>query len=102
MNVGLHFFPVADISVFARSTFTFKNTHAAVFLTPWLLVGPGFPVEVSLPSLPRTRGLEQVGRALGQGWGRAEANFGLAGEGTGPVAGGKWGLGSLPGNKKTH
>lgn len=45
------FHPVAGISVFARSTFTFKNIHAAIFLFPPLLVGAGFPVgSVFLPS----------------------------------------------------
>lgn len=43
---------MADFSVFARPSFTFKNTHAAVFPPHTLLVGSGFPGEVSLSSLP--------------------------------------------------
>ena len=68
--------PVADISVFARSTLTFKNSYAAVLLPTPLLVRSDFPVRVSLSSLPRTRGLKQVGRTL-----LGKADFGLARDG---------------------
>lgn len=49
---------MADFSVFARPTFTFKNTHAAVSPPP-PLVGSGFPGEVSLSSLPGPGGLSK-------------------------------------------
>lgn len=81
---------MADFSVFARPSFTFKNTHAAVF-PPTHTTG-GFWVSRGSQSFfpPWTRGLKQVGRAL-----LGKADFGLARDGTGPVTGGKWRLGSL-------
>lgn len=50
--------------MFTRSTFIFKNIYAAVFLSPPLPLGSGFPVGVSLSSPSLTRGLQKVGRAL--------------------------------------